>query len=340
MPVAIQAAQQKSEESTLDKVLKGLQIAGGIIQIPESLKNIQKANQDIKAKQQEQQFAMEENKRLRKGIIGGKERISFAEKGLQQVDPSTKGATSFQVETEPGKYETQAFMKTPAGGALTEFQRRSLAIHEKRLAKDFNPNKLAFENLPEENKVAITDLGKQNANKTSIVNQIDATFNTLTDEKLSDDQKIAAGRQLLKTLNSTEGKDAVGAEEAKRLGSFLEFKIGNITEPGSFIGRDLDQFNQQVANISDNIKSAIKYNQEEIQKLYGKSSGDKQLLSQRLNNKVDGVLGKNIEEMTPKEVAKIKSTPEFTQAREELKRLNLQNASKLSPQTKGNVGQR
>lgn len=143
--IAIQPAQQKNEESTLDKVLKGLQIAGGIIQIPESLKNIQKANQEIKARQDERKFAMEENERLRKGIIGGKEKISFTEKGLTQVEPGTKGSTTFQTEGEidpaTGKptLKDVAYIKAPTESKLTEYQRRSLGLAEQRLAKEKAP---------------------------------------------------------------------------------------------------------------------------------------------------------------------------------------------------------
>lgn len=114
-----------------------------------------------------------------------------------------------------------------------------------------------------EEKKTIENLSTKNANKVSIKNQIDAVMGKW--DGLSDDQKLAAGRQLLKTLNSTEGADAIGAEEANRLGSFLEFAYGNLTNsnPVQF-GRNLQGFAEQARNTSKNIGTAIDSNRDII----------------------------------------------------------------------------
>lgn len=110
-----------------------------------------------------------------------------------------------------------------------------------------------------EEKKTIENLSTKNANKVSIKNQIDAVMSKW--DSLSNDQKLASGRQLLKTLNSTEGADAIGAEEANRLGSKLEFAMGNLTNsnPVQF-GRDLDGFAEQARNTSKAIGTAIESN--------------------------------------------------------------------------------
>lgn len=110
--------------------------------------------------------------------------------------------------------------------------------------------------LPIDQKEMVQDLSKKNASKYSIANQIDATLKGW--DSLSDDQKLTQGRQLLKTLNSQEGADAIGAEEANRLGSKLEFALGNFTNsnPTQF-GRDLEGFKKQAELTSTAIKNAI-----------------------------------------------------------------------------------
>ncbi len=59
------------------------------------------------------------------------------------------------------------------------------------------------------------------------------------------DQAVVHGNASLKALNSAFGADAVGVEEVKRLGSFLQQFKGPF-EPGSMFHRDLDKFSIQL----------------------------------------------------------------------------------------------
>jgi hypothetical protein len=111
------------------------------------------------------------------------------------------------------------------------------------------------------------DLGKKSANLYSVKVAMDKAHQQLTDPNLSEEEKIKAGQGLLKLLNSAEGADAVGAEEAKRIGSFLENKMFNFFEPGSMFGRDLDLFSDQVKNNSALLAERIKGNQHAIDSL-------------------------------------------------------------------------
>lgn len=128
------------------------------------------------------------------------------------------------------------------------------------------------ESLPLDSKKMVEGLSTKNANKIAIKNQIDAVLSSW--DSLSDDQKVTSGRQLLKTLNSTEGADAIGAEEANRLGAKLEFALGNLTpwnsNPIQF-GRDLSGFKEQASNVSKSIGTAIKSNQDIIDEKMGRS---------------------------------------------------------------------
>lgn len=120
------------------------------------------------------------------------------------------------------------------------------------------------------NKEQISEIAKKNAGIFSIKQGIDAALTQLDDPTVPEDLKIKAGQEILKLLNSSEGSDAVGAEEAKRVGSFLEKKFFNLTQPGSMFGRDLKEFTDQVRNNSLRLGDRIKKNEEGI---YGLRSG-------------------------------------------------------------------
>lgn len=127
-----------------------------------------------------------------------------------------------------------------------------------------------FKTLAPEDQEVVKDLAKKNASKIAIANQIDAVMKNW--DNLSEDQQVAQGRQLLKTLNSTEGTDAIGVEEAKRLGAKLEFALGNFTNdnPTQF-GRDLEGFKTQAQDTVAGIRQAITSNQGEIDRRYGRA---------------------------------------------------------------------
>lgn len=124
---------------------------------------------------------------------------------------------------------------------------------------------LRGDNMPIDQKKTVETLSTKNANKEAIKNQIDAVMSNW--DSLSEDQKVSQGRQLLKTLNSTEGADAIGAEEANRLGAKLEFALGNFTNsnPTQF-GRDLEGFKTQAKLTSKAIGDAVNANQAIIDK--------------------------------------------------------------------------
>jgi len=124
-----------------------------------------------------------------------------------------------------------------------------------------------FKALPKEAQVTVTKLAENNAAKTAIANSLKSSIEEINREK-NEEIKIKMAEGILKTLNSTEGKDAIGVDEAKRLGSLLQFKFFNLIEPGSFFGRDLDLFIKQVGNTVGAIENGIKQNQKTINDQY------------------------------------------------------------------------
>jgi hypothetical protein len=121
------------------------------------------------------------------------------------------------------------------------------------------------------NQDQVKDLAKKNASIFTVKSGIDSSLKQLQDPNLSEAEKIKVGQETMKLLNSAEGADAVGAEEAQRLGSYLEYALGNVTGPGGFrIGRDLEGFTEQIKNNSSRLAERMRRNEEGIS---GLSSG-------------------------------------------------------------------
>lgn len=95
------------------------------------------------------------------------------------------------------------------------------------------------------------------AKKTQIASVIDAELEKFDAyiEAGDEDAAVRQGEGMLKALNSAFGADAVGTEEAKRLGGFLQ-KFKAPWEPGSMMSRDLDLFSQQVRAKGEALRQA------------------------------------------------------------------------------------
>lgn len=123
--------------------------------------------------------------------------------------------------------------------------------------------------IPESDQKFVDTLSVGNAKKLAISSQIDSFISNW--DQMTDSQRLAIGGQLIKVLNSSEGPDAVGAEEVKRLGSKLQFAYGNFNNnnPTQF-GRDLKGFLQQAKDTSLGLKTAIGTNNKLIENTYNK----------------------------------------------------------------------
>lgn len=131
------------------------------------------------------------------------------------------------------------------------------------------------ENLPIDQKKIVDTLSTKVGNVSSIKNELD-TFVEMW-PKLSEAERLKQGDLLLKTLNSPQGADAIGVEEANRLGNKLRFAFGNITNdnPAQF-GRDLEGFFDDVKNTSTRLGGTLEKNQEQIDGYLGRPKKTKQ----------------------------------------------------------------
>jgi hypothetical protein len=184
--------------------------------------------------------------------LSQKDIAGYVTQGARLVPPGTRGAQTFSAIGSDGKVQTVALLP-PADKQKSE-----------------NTAKREFDYLPVENQEQIKIAASKNANRQAIKNDIDVALEQLRSPDVSEDLKIQVGDELVKTLNSTQGADAVGSEEAKRLASFLEFKLGNFTGKGSVFGRDLDLFIEQVGLNSARLGKSIEKGRADMDSLYGR----------------------------------------------------------------------
>lgn len=177
----------------------------------------------------------------------------------QQYDPNYVLAATYRVLSFKDQLEQQ--------NKERDFGLKQQELGIKR--QEAKQKALSGENLPIDKKKYVENLATKNANKVSIANQIDAVMSKW--DSLSEDQKIVQGGQLLKTLNSPEGADAIGKEEAERLGNKLQFAMGNFTNDSPMrVGRDLEGFKQQAMGTASSLRSAVSANQSEVDRSMGR----------------------------------------------------------------------
>jgi hypothetical protein len=252
MPVAVQMPSQRGGGSAIDRLASILGIVQGV-----------RGMQAYSAKQDEEQKLKDALARRQdaKSQESAQVRSGYSQLGLNV--PETMSAAD--AEHTYGKLAELNQKKFAEG-----LHRGTLEAKELAEAKR-NPAKREFDLRPPEAQEQIKDIAKAMATKADIKNEIDTALELLRSPNVSEDQKVAAGQGLLKTLNSTQGKDAVGAEEAQRLSNFLEFKKFNFTQPGSMFGRDLNEFTDQVGLVSSRLSQAYDKDSAKIDSLYGRS---------------------------------------------------------------------
>ncbi len=127
-----------------------------------------------------------------------------------------------------------------------------------------------FKALPRDTQIKVDEMTKLSVKKEKGIGELDAAIAQLESPSVPDDQKVMIGSMLLKKLNDPEFSDAVGAEEVKRLGAYLE--VFSLTRPGGYpIGRDLPRFTAQVKNKLDQIKSSKQALDAQVDVLMGRA---------------------------------------------------------------------
>lgn len=275
---------EKPKKTAMEQIIEGLQIANGISSLGSDIQNIRtsQAKLDATARQERGLYTPTEAVDLQKTHniadveTPGSQRIfiSTPDGGEKEAYTSLKPPKPEKPE-EPkvGRYTDKQGNEREGirgpDGLIVQNPTKDPIVTPYR-PKEEKPKDEAFLALPKPAQETVTSLTQDNAKKTSIVNQIDAELAKMQAawKDGNEDLAVTQGQNMLKILNSTQGQDAVGSEEAKRLAAFLEYKLANFTGPGSFIGRDVEQFFTQAADKSNAIKTAIAENKKIIDSIY------------------------------------------------------------------------
>lgn len=107
--------------------------------------------------------------------------------------------------------------------------------------------------------------------------QLDNLLGKLKDPKISDNDKIIAGKDFLPayTRIQSQGPNVLGVDEAKRTGQALETEYGNllnIFNEKQVIGTDLPRFIKQLESTKSTIQSARKQELETLRRLSPKTA--------------------------------------------------------------------
>ena len=110
------------------------------------------------------------------------------------------------------------------------------------------------------------------ANKQGISDAIEYEIGVLDDSSIDEYVKRASAQNILKILNSAEGKDAVGVEESKRLGQFLEFQLNPVKgfATGRLFGTDLPRFVDQIQIKKDELDTRVSEGMNRVNNIYKK----------------------------------------------------------------------
>ena len=170
----------------------------------------------------------------------------------------------------PTGFKINEKMATDDPYADLKRQQMQVGIERTRAQTEAIKNKPApIAPLGASEKSQISALGTKIANQASIVNVLSPARDGLIAAMKAGNKDLAIkiGQGMIKALNSDQGADAVGVEEAARLGNLLEFQLFNLTQPGPMFGRDLQGFADQVDETINKLKSSVASGQKQLKQL-------------------------------------------------------------------------
>lgn len=280
---------RKDKMGLLETVLTGVKIVRDVYGIKEAAEASERLDAELKMKQDNAAAELGERSRMASGRLNKREQLELGAKGYVSAEPGQKPDFSGTDHETGGvlgyvkKQNAPAIQRPVAVDTLDDKGRPVTKFVTPKEGDTFaaQPKKgaggLSIPKKTDEEKAgakSVADVAKNfeadYAKKTQISNVMDRElekFKKLMDEGRTD-EAVRHGEGMLKALNSAFGADAVGTEEAKRLGGFLQaFKAP--WEPGSMVGRDLDLFYNQVLEKSSAIRGAATDSLTEAKKIRG-----------------------------------------------------------------------
>ncbi|MES3012636.1 MAG: hypothetical protein V4750_02765 [Pseudomonadota bacterium] len=281
---------QREKKDPLDTVMKGLQIASSVYGIKSDM-----AKLDAHAEAQKEARAKAGDVKTEKAFVdkGGKTATVYDEmltKGWTKTAPGVAGSERAFIKTPDGT-EEEIGLRPPTKAAAPARTRaittrnpdgsEKTQIVADEVGSTFNSapkpkaegdgEAAAFKKLPPDKQITVRSLATDNAKRVSVANMMREELANFRNAK-TEAEKVKAGEGMLKLLNSPTNPDAVGSEEAERIGGFLKFKKGNLLEAGSFIGRDLDLFDAQVEDKLGAMDRSMAENQKIVDQLMGRAA--------------------------------------------------------------------
>lgn len=164
----------------------------------------------------------------------------------------------------------------------------------KQIEKLAKQNEAVEKLLPSESQAELDGIKTSNKALSMAHSGLSQLLKQLQDPGISEDQKRQIGKDSAKLLNSTEGKDAIGAEESKRMLSLLEYQMGNFTNSRApLIGfAPTSEFASDVALNLKRIEGRIKDNADKTAKLKAPIAHLVPEIPQSLPSKQGGILPK------------------------------------------------
>lgn len=176
-----------------------------------------------------------------------------AKKQLEMLNQEAKRAEIDYKTKQGNKLEAM----TPFEKQKTFAEIKKLNAEASKAGREAAPGMSKFDQKLRETQGV--ELAKKTTGLYNVKTAMDEALVKLNDPNKTEEQKIKIGQGLLKLLNSAEGSDAVGAEESKRIGDYLEYAMGNLTGPGGLrIGRDLPGFINQVSDYAELLGQRVK----------------------------------------------------------------------------------
>jgi hypothetical protein len=186
------------------------------------------------------------------------------DKRRQEQEAADRALRAQQFETEQDWKNKNWELEKEKLKSEQGFKERELGIKAKEAnVKTAGLLNDPYQRMPKMDQQLAEEEVKLYSKRQGAVDKLGAAMTQLEDPKISDDQKVVIGQGVLKLLNDPEASDAIGKDEAERIGAYLQ--QFSLSRPGSTFGRDLPRFSAQVKNKLELVKNIQNQSKERLQ---------------------------------------------------------------------------
>jgi len=268
--------------SLMDDVLQGVEIARSIYGIKSAMDQGNREDQQLELQKQDQARKQDEadqlaqaksdfnaGKRSKGQVLQGLEKgvvpaVKGEEGAVEYVDPDT-GLTGYVKRQEKSPLIGAAPQTKVVGGTLLEYVNGKWTPTYSAPAKTSKDD--GYNGLRRDEKINVDELSKANGHRQTAITTLEKELEQFKNAK-DEAVKVQIGKGMFKTLNSPQNPDALGAEESKRVGNFLE-PYRSPLDGAPMFGRQYDKFEAQVQAKIDAMKESHDADQAQVDSIYG-----------------------------------------------------------------------